>query len=252
VSAFPHRRPQHRPRLRLFCFPFAGGGASLYRGWEDPSHEIEFCAYEPAGRETRFREALAPDMAAMAGAAVEAVSSLLDAPFAIFGHSFGGNVALEVSRELRRRGREPRVLFVSGCCGPGRARRVEPIHDHDDAQLTAALAGLGGTPPEVFEHRELLDLLLPVLRADLKISDAYRANAEPHLECPVVAMGGVDDQHVQPDDLRAWRSITAGPFRLELFAGDHFYLRDPQLGMPARVAALARAILGRDEWLTPT
>ena len=49
--------PQPDAALRLFCLPFAGGGASIYRTWGKLlGSTVEVCPVQLPGRENRFSE----------------------------------------------------------------------------------------------------------------------------------------------------------------------------------------------------
>src|SRR5262249_13687929 len=113
-------RPRPQADIRLFCFPYAGGGASVFRGWADglPA-SVEVCPVQLPGRGTRFREPAFTRLPPLIEALAESLRPHLDRPFAFFGHSLGALVAFELARYLHQhQGREPVRLFVSGCGGP--------------------------------------------------------------------------------------------------------------------------------------
>jgi medium-chain acyl-[acyl-carrier-protein] hydrolase len=223
-------RPEVRPeaRLRLFCFSYAGGAASIYRPWtrELPT-EIELCAIQLPGREGRLLEQPYSEMSTLAERLADVMERYLDLPFAFFGHSMGALVSFEVARELRRRhGISPVHLFVSGHAAPQVARRRAPVHQLPDAAFVDAIRELNGTPEQVLQNAELMELVLPALRADLAVCESYRHTGAAPLACPISAFGGLADAEVRYDDLRAWQAHTRGQFRVRLFNGDHFYLRE--------------------------
>jgi medium-chain acyl-[acyl-carrier-protein] hydrolase len=229
--------PREHPRLRLFCFPYAGGGSHVYRGWTHQlRREIECCAVELPGRGSRLGEAPFSAMAPLVDALVPALEPWLDLPFAFFGHSMGALVAFELTRRLRDRARPlPVHLFVSACRPPHRRARLEPMHGLPRAQLIARLAALGGTPPELLAHGELLDTILPVLRADLAVVETYAVAQGSPLPMPLTAWAGSHDEHVSTADLAGWRRLTTACFRASLFPGNHFFLRE-------RAGSLCRSI----------
>jgi medium-chain acyl-[acyl-carrier-protein] hydrolase len=223
-------RPQPRPfaRLRLFCFPYAGIGASAYRPWAaELPPEIELCALQPPGRETRLREAALDDLDELVAAVGSEMLPLLDRPFAFFGHSMGACVAYELARRLARQGAPPPVrLFVSGRRAPGVPHTEPPMSTlPDDAFIDEIQRRYNGIPEEVLQYPELVALLLPGLRADITALERHVHQPGEPLDCDLLALGGVGDPRVSPSELEAWRSETAGAFSLRLFPGGHFYLQ---------------------------
>lgn len=213
------------PALRLFCFPPAGSGASAYRTW--PHHAapgLGLVAVVPPGRETRFSEAPLADLEDLISGAVSAIAPWAAQPFALFGHSLGALAAFEAARRLSAMGCPPAHLFVSGHVAPALGSPRAPIAHLPDAEFLRGLVALGGTPPEILAVPELVELLLPMLRADFAMAEGYRATPAPPLACPLTAFGGTEDPWVGPAGLDAWGEVTHGGFERHLLAGDHFYL----------------------------
>jgi len=210
----------------MFCFPYAGGGASAYRGWAaslPPS--VEVCPVQLPGRESRLREPPFTRPEALIQAVADALIPYLDMPFVFFGHSMGGMIGFELTRELRRRGKaQPLHLFVSGRRAPHLPPREEPIHDLPEPEFIERLRELNGTPEEVLQHAELMKLLTPVLRADFSVNETYEFTAEERLDPGISAFGGLGDEEVTRDDLDLWRQHAKGRFRLRMLPGDHFFL----------------------------
>ena len=236
-----YRKPRRSARLRLFCFPYAGGGATTYRTWgHEMPPEIEVCPVQLPGREQRLREKPFTRMAPLVEALAEALDPLFDLPFAFFGHSMGAVIAYELAHRLRP-ARSPIQLLVS-------ARRP-PQLPREDATWTlprdefrARLREMDGTPQEVLEHEELMELMEPLLRADFELNDTYEPPERPPLELPVTAFGGIGDAEVPRETLAAWGELTTGPFRLRMFPGGHFYLHRQTAPL---VAAVSEALLRR-------
>ena len=219
------RKARPGARLRLFCFPYSGGGAAAFRGWGDAMPGIDVCVVQAPGREARLREAPFVAMEPLVTEIVKAIRPMLDPPFAFFGHSLGGFVAYETARALRREGAPmPRHLFAGGVPAPHLHVVDAPIHGYPDPQLMDELRRYQGTPEDVLQNEELMTLLLPLLRADFTIYETYRHEAEPPLDLPITALGGLEDADASREDLDAWRAHTSKGFVLRMFPGNHFFL----------------------------
>lgn len=213
--------------LRLICFSHAGAGASVYSRWAEKLPQgVEVCAVRYPGRESRLREPPCDRMHALIDVLSQELLPWLDLPFAFFGHSMGALVAFELSRSLRRRHqRGPVRLFVSGRVAPHLVPSREPICHLPDADFLERVRRMGGTPDEAFAQPELLELILPILKADLTVCETYICETEPPLDCPVTALGGTEDPQVSSTDLIAWQDQTSREFSSHLIEGDHFFVR---------------------------
>jgi medium-chain acyl-[acyl-carrier-protein] hydrolase len=238
----PLRAPRPQARLRLFCFPYAGRGASIYREWEQKTpSDIELCAVQLPGREGRLAEPRPASMEALVCTTAQALEPYLDLPFAVFGHSLGAAVAFEVARQLhQRRGVTPRHVFVSGRSGPHQRPWAADLHALPDVELIRRVQTLQGIPEEVMARPDVMATLMPLLRDDLRLAETYRASPGPTLECPVTAFGGVQDPLATEAGLDSWRTTTLGPFTIRLFPGGHFYLHED---VDQLIGAIATALL---------
>jgi medium-chain acyl-[acyl-carrier-protein] hydrolase len=218
------------PAVRLFCFPYAGGGAGIYRGWGGIlPRQVEVCAAQLPGRGTRMSEPAVTDLGALVGALADALENKLDRPIALFGHSMGALICFELARHLRERGGpQPVCLFVSGRRAPQLPSTQRVIHDLPEPEFIEELRRLQGTPPEVLEHPELMQLLSPLLRADFSLSETYAHAPGPPLDCPISAFGGLQDEEVGREELEGWKEQTTGRFKLRMMPGNHFFLNDGQ------------------------
>lgn len=241
-----HARPNREGRLRLFCFPYAGGSAAIYRAWADRlPPEVEVLPVELPGRASRFREPLLKSIPEVVEKAAEALLPLFDRPVALFGHSMGAVIAFEMARYLRRHERAaPRWLFVSGRRAPHLPELDEPMWDLPDEEFMVRLRDLNGTPEEALQHPELMQMMQPLLRADFQVVETYELTPEEPLSCPVSALGGLADEDVSREDLAAWSRHTTGPFSLRMFQGDHFFLNKVQSQLLQAVAQDLYAVLG--------
>lgn len=223
---FPSIEESAGARMRLFSFPYAGGGASVFRDWTKhlPSG-IAVCPVRLPGRETRLGEPPFDRMEDLLKALGEAIDPCLDQPFAYFGHSLGAVIAFELARSLRV---EPLCLLVSGARAPQLRRDHVPPPPPADEELIAELRRLDGIPKELLENRELMQLALLALRADTALYRNYVYQEAPPLHCPILAYGGLDDPRIAREDLEAWAEQTTQSFQLEMFAGGHFFLETHQ------------------------
>jgi surfactin synthase thioesterase subunit len=227
TSWFAHIRPRLGAQLRLFCFPYAGGGASIFRTWwEDLPPQVEIYPIQPPGRENRLAEPPFVELPALVQALVDAIRPHLTMPFAFFGHSLGALVSFEVARTLwHNEALQPVQMFVSGCVGPCVAKREPPfIHTLPDAEFVDVLRQLNGTPEKVLQHPELMQLMLPVLRADFAMRETYAYRDGKPLDSPISAFGGTRDKLIPRAGLERWQQETKGPFTLRMIPGDHFFL----------------------------
>ncbi len=226
----PFYKEKPQGRLRLFCFPFAGGGAGAYRAWQAglPAH-VELCALSLPGRESRFSEKPYTSLTALVDALVPALAPVMDKPFAFFGHSLGTLIAFELTRRLRREGRAlPVHFFASGAPGPSLAHQQPKLGRLPHDELMAKLHAYNGTPKEVLEHATLMELLLPSLRADFILIDDYAYVAEAPLAVPATVLGGTGDATVPPTGLGAWAEVFTAAPRQVLLPGDHFFIQQQQ------------------------
>ena len=219
-------KPHPQARLRLFCFPYAGGGASLFRAWSDElAPAVEVCPVQLPGRESRFREPLYTRLIPLIQTLGPLLRPYLTMPFAFIGHSMGALISFELARYLRRQQAPmPVYLFASAHRAPQLPDPKPPIYHLPDPLFLEELRRLNGIPSEVLDHAELMELMLPLLRADFAVAETYRYTADPPLPCPISAFGGLADDEVSEDESAAWREQTRSAFRLRMLPGDHFFL----------------------------
>lgn len=226
-SCVTYPRPNPASRARLFCFPYAGGTAAIFRPW--PGYlpaEIELCAVQYPGRGSRIAERLNEDVTEMVNSCYDELQLFFNKPFAFFGHSMGALVSYEFARRLQREQRPgPFALFVSGCTAPQLRATDKATYDLPEPEFIAELRQLQGTPPEVLDNKELMQLMLPIIRADFKASQTYQYDPGPSLECPIRAFGGLADEAVGREKIEGWSEHTSADFRAQMLPGDHFFLK---------------------------
>ncbi len=211
--------PRSTPRasFRLFIFPHAGGGPAPFSKWSIPSTIEAWIAHYP-GRGSRYKEPLVTRINALVDGLAEAIPPLLDKPFAFFGHSLGGLVAFELAK-----GKQPNILFVSGCGAPSLPNPHPHIHRLPDSDFIDALKKFNGIPDEVIANPEMMSLFLPILHADFEAFETYRPNSH-RLDCPIIALSGLDDSRVSREQVEGWALHTENSFESKYFAGDHFFI----------------------------
>lgn len=232
--------PRPMASLRLLCIPFAGGGALAFRDWPAllPLH-VEAFAVQLPGREDRLREPALDDWQPMMTALVDAVAPLPRMPTAIFGHSLGAVIALELARWMQAR--QPGLLrhaFASGRPWPGAttAERRD-LHALPDDALLQALDRQYGSLATSLSHPDIREMTLPILRADLRLLDSYRYAPSPPLACPLTVYAGSDDPMTSALAIEGWREETSGAFEARTFDGGHFFLESHREALVAELAA---------------
>lgn len=235
-----------RARVRLFCFPYAGGTAHVYRQWPRGLPEsVEVWGVQPPGRGGRLREKPFTSLDELVAAATPALRPLTALPFAFFGHSMGAMIAFELARRLCEEGAAtPERLFLSGCRAPQFAHTRAITYDLPEPEFVEELRRLRGTPAEVLDNQELLQLMLPLLRADFAITQTYRYREGPPLACPFTVFGGLEDEDVRPESLPPWREHTSGEFSLHMLPGGHFFLHTAQAALLETIAGQLRRPAG--------
>jgi surfactin synthase thioesterase subunit len=231
-----------RAALRIFCFPYAGGDARAFRDWQQHLPEVEVCPVHLPGRGRRFNEPLFTRLRLLVDALAKDISWEEHSPFALYGHSMGALICFELARELHRKyGVHPVHIFVSGRRAPHLISVKRRTHDLPREEFIAELKNLNGTPQEVLAHAEMMDVFLPVLRADFELIETYEYRFDERLSCPITAYGGLLDQDVPVESLRQWGEHTWTACRVRMFPGGHFFIHTAQTHF---VDVLRRDLLG--------
>jgi len=232
--------PGRRPRVTLLCLPYAGGGANIYRRWANALPPwVGVAGAQLPGRETRFADPLMDQVGpVVAGLAHAAATIISKRPLALFGHSMGAVLALELARALGARGAgEPCHLMVAGRCPPNHPPTSPPVHKLPDAELLLELQRLGGTPPQVLGDDNLMRLMLPMVRADFTLLETWKPEPAPPLSCPISTFAGVDDKRAPPTAQMAWASETTGPVAHHAVAGGHFFPNENRTALLELIAS---------------
>lgn len=231
---------------RLIWLPHAGGSAATFQEISDRlPRTIEPLAFEYAGRGRRRSEQAKTDLLAIAREVAIACRQVSNAPYALFGHSMGAVVALEACRFLRLGGlRLPDLLIVSGRSPPHRPSDRPPLHGLQPNELLQSLTKLGGIPPELLAHNEILELALPVIRADIEACERHNTLASPKLPIKLVVYGGSEDEDASFEELKRWGELTSLPTSVRLFRGGHFYIYED---IEALIASIVNDMNGANE-----
>lgn len=213
--------------VRLFCFHHAGVGASVYRQWGfNLPASVEVAAIQLPGRANRLAEPPIADIPSLVEALASNIGPHLEGRFAFFGHSMGAVVAHELAHALRNLGMpSPSQLIVSGRKAPTVRNRFPPLQHLPDNLFVAEINDrYGGISPEILQHQDILDLLLPCLRADIAALENFSVPARAPLDVPIAVFGGDSDRQTRVEDLEPWRQETSAGCDIRVFPGGHFYL----------------------------
>ena len=208
----------------LLCLPYAGAGAAAYPDWPGLVPGLEVIGTRLPGRESRLSEPPIASVAEMARTLVAEFATLPAKPVALYGHSLGGLIAFETALALQRQGRPPVAVFVSGCRAPS-IRPDDLISWLPADDLVAECVKFGALSSDaVTENRELINLMLPTLRADIRAAETYYCSPGISLSMPLVVLAGRDDASVSSKEVWAWREHSSGDLSFHLIPGGHFFV----------------------------
>lgn len=238
----PNADTRDPARLRLLCFAHAGGGAAPFFRWGAALPEVAVCPVRRPGRESAHAQPALRDVPAIVAGAMRAIQTLPPSPTALYGHSLGALIAFEVARAMQAAGASPKLLVVSGKPAPQLPPRLPDLaHLPHDRFLRELDELYGGIPQEIKAVPELLEMMLPVIRADMTASEGHRHQPGPRLQCPLVVCHGAEDRAVDPTALQSWGELTEGTFEVLTFPGGHFFPYDAGSGFLATLRSrLAR------------
>ncbi len=242
-------RPNPKATVRLFAFPFAGGGAATFRPWADRlAPGIELVAIEPPGRQTRIDEAPIREIETLLQQLAPELLPLLDKPFAVYGHCLGALTLFETVRKLiGEHGLAPIHIFVSGARPPDELQRhqefetdllerllklpeynlFEPIYRQPDAVFVEAIRRFNVLATEsLVQDPELRRLILPAIRAEFEMASDYRYTPQPPWDVPITCLTGIHDGYVSADNARSWGRFTKKRFQLFTLDSEHFIVVD--------------------------
>lgn len=219
-------RPNPKAKLRLICFPYAGGNASVYTPWLEllPS-EVELCAIQPPGRQERVHEPLLQTVEQMVAALLPELLPYLDRPFAMFGHCVGAMVMYEVIRELGSKHQlQPVHIFPSGAMPPPQYLLPPVLTSPSTEEFVGILRLLGFADESLLGDEESVRDLLPAVSADFDLAIRYECSSSLRLDMPVTLFCGREDQLGPPDRTAGWKQLTTSRFEQVVFPGEHYFI----------------------------
>ena len=218
-------------QLRLFCFPYAAGGASIFSSWPSqlPS-EVDVIPLQLPGRENNWNHDPFTEMLPLVQILVQVLQPYLDMPYALLGHSMGGLISFELARELCKQNEPAPVhMFVSGMRAPQLPDPDPPMSELPESEFLAELSRRYTTVDQFPQDAELMKMILPLLRADIALCESYVYASGPPLDFPISVFGGLADPKANREELSAWRAQTCSSFSLRMFPGEHFFLQSAQM-----------------------
>jgi medium-chain acyl-[acyl-carrier-protein] hydrolase len=219
-------KPNPQASMRLFCFHYAGGSATIFRRWpENLPSNIEVCAIQLPGRGSHIMAPPLTSVEQVIDGLSTAIAPWLDKPFMFFGHSMGALISFELTRRLRaEHNTGPAQIFVSGRRAP-----QLPIHTSHhtlpELEFMSVIRSFNGTPKVILENAEMMQAMLPLVRADFMLCETYQYTAQLPLDSPIHALGGIKDPEVDREHLEAWSEQTTNAFKVQMFPGDHFFIQ---------------------------
>jgi medium-chain acyl-[acyl-carrier-protein] hydrolase len=243
LAWFEHLSRAAVPSLRLFCFPYAGGSAEVYRRWQRWFPEqIDVCLVHLPGRGKRLRERPFTRLIPLVNAIADNMGYETHIPYALYGHSMGALITFELGRELLRRNHTgPEHLFVSGRHAPSWPKNEPTTFNLPHDEFIEKIRELNGTPRDVLDNAELMELFIDLLRADFQAVETYEYRAGEQVSCPITVYGGLQDKDVPVESCRAWQEQTSANSKVRMFTGDHFFIRNPA---PEFIGAFRSDVLG--------
>ena len=219
-------------KLKIFCFPYAGGSANIYqtRNKSLQNANLEFELVELARSGRRIYDDLYDGVPAMVEDVYSKIVDQLEEPYAFFGHSMGSMLAYELYQLLRQRGKTlPSHVFFSGRAAPiGNREGKKKFSQMNDEEFKNEVIELGGTPKEFFSNPELMEIFLPVLRNDFRLSEESPVHTNPNpLACDISVFVGTDEGLTEKE-CTDWEMHTIGTCNLHYIEGDHFFLHPKQ------------------------
>ena len=215
--------------MRLYCFPYAGGSAAVFNRWRTYlNRKIELVPVELAGRGVRFKEAFYGSMLEAIDDLYSKINSTLDhSPYALFGHSMGSILVYELCHKIIAENRKgPTHIFLSGKCPPHIKKEEKIFHTLPIERFKEEIFKMGGTPRGVLENRELMDIFIPILKADYQILETYKfIPKDIKLNVGITVFNGISD-NIGCEVMLEWGKYTSESSQIYQFEGGHFFIHN--------------------------
>lgn len=215
-------------KTKLICLPHAGGMTSSYWQWTGYiSEDIELVPMELAGRGIRFKDPFYADMReAIEDLYQKLTKEVRNDDYVIFGHSMGSTLAYELALKIERaKFFLPKHIIFSG---------KEPICSKvetggfdigNDNAILDELTRMGGMPQKLLENKEIMQMFLPIIKADLHMLNEYACKSLIPLEVPISIFYGMQDEYVAEGKIMlGWKVYSTISCDFYQFNGRHFYL----------------------------
>lgn len=238
--------PNPMAKRRLFCFPCAGAGASMYRRWAQLLPELEIWAVNYPGRETLHGLPFASGVDEILGLLMDQGSIWQDKPLVLYGHSFGAIMAFVTALNLQRAGVAAEAVMVSARRAPF-LPAAETYGDLSDNQFLVQLDRMGGVPATIRNDPDMMAFYTPIIRADLQLNDRAQTTVDDMIDCPLFVFSARLDRVANADELAAWRQCTRGRFMHRVCEGGHFFIQDDAEGFTATICSLLNGLQHDEE-----
>jgi surfactin synthase thioesterase subunit len=242
-------RPNPDAKVRLFCFPYAGGGLVSFRSWAQLfDGAVEVVAVEPPGRGTRINETPVDDLDSFVEGLLPEMAQWLDRPSAFFGHCLGGLTMFATLCALPDAGaRFIKHAFACGVRPPHLLKRRREFEDNlvydmmlrgefdirippyaQTDEIFADIIRQFDTPAanRMLEIPKLREVLLPTIRAEFGMAYKYEFEPVEPFAFPISSFVGDADPWVSEEDSAGWGEFTSGGFTNHVRKGSHFLMAD--------------------------
>ena len=211
--------------MKLFCIPYSGGNANVYRDWEKRfSDLVTVTAVEYSGHGSLFGLGFYNNISEVCDDLIERYFKNNRESFVIYGHSLGSLVTYELTREFKKRGcMMPKHIVLASLRPPHFFYRRKKYTTMSKQDFMDRIVRLGNTPREVLENEELREIVFEILYADMKLVDEYSLDETDVLETPISVFAGIDDYEAPADEMKEWGKYTSRDFDIRMIRGDHFF-----------------------------